>query len=97
MIVLFAPIGLILLGALAGYRIEIGPDHLRIGYFPFLRSIQLADIEKVRKGSVYPVSIWQTREFFTVVTVKGEEVSVPCDDADEIISAIRQYIPDKSP
>jgi hypothetical protein len=94
-IVVFAPIGIILLGVLFGYRVVLDGEFLRFGFFPFVRTLLLTDIAKVRKGAVYPLSFWRTDDFVTVVTVKGEEVSFPCDNASEIISAIEPYLLDQ--
>jgi len=91
-IVVFAPIGLILLGVLSGYRVVLDGEFLRFGFFPFVRRLSLSDVARVRKGAVYPVSLWRTGDFVTVVTVKGEEVSFPCNNAKEIISAIKPYL-----
>jgi len=91
-LVLFAPIGVILLGALTGYRIELRGEVLRVGFFPFRRRFRLEDLREVRQGGAYTVSLWWTDDAFTLVTRHGESISVPCRDAGGIVAALTPHL-----
>lgn len=91
-VAIFAPIGLILLGALFGYRVEFTEDKLTIGFFPFIRKIKIADLKDIRKGAVYPRSMWKTSEFVTLVPKQGKPISFPCNGAEEIIKILKPFI-----
>lgn len=88
-ITVFTPIGVILVGALTGYRIELRGSELWFGFFPFIRKIQVMDIEQVKKGGTYPLSLWKTDDFLTIVIKTGEAVSMPCNNVKAIISRIK--------
>lgn len=90
-VAIFAPVGVVLLGSLAGYRIEFDGQVLRFGFFPFFRNMHVSEIEYLRTGG-HTMSIWHTSEAFRVVTRKGSTVGVPCDEAQEIIRLIEPRI-----
>ncbi|HDS30493.1 MAG TPA: hypothetical protein ENN67_05550 [Firmicutes bacterium] len=89
-IAIFTPIGLIFPAVLTGYKVETTHDSIRFGFFPFIKAINFADIEKIGKGAVYPLSFWKTDQFIKIRTLKGEELSFPCNDPDEIIPVLIQ-------
>lgn len=91
-IAIFAPIGVILLGALAGYRVEFDQTKIKVGFFPFIRKIKVESLKDIRKGAIYPRSMWQTSEFVTLVPKKGKPFSFPCNEADEIINSVKRFI-----
>jgi hypothetical protein len=91
MIAIFAPIGVVLLGSLTGYRIDFDGQVLRFGFFPFVRRLQVSDIEHLRTGG-FAMSIWHTDDVFRIVTRKGKSVGIPCDDAKEISRLVKPYI-----
>lgn len=90
-VAIFAPIGVVLLGSLTGYRIEFDGQVLRFGFFPFVRNLHIRDIEYLRTGG-HALSIWRTSETFRVVTKKGTTVGVPCDEAPEIVRLIEPHL-----
>jgi len=92
-IAIFAPIGLILLGVPFGYWVDFSrQDRLVVGFFPFIRKIPISKIKNIRKGAVYPMSMWQTSEFVTLEFKRGKPFSFPCNGADEIINIIKSFI-----
>jgi len=91
-IVLFAPIGIILIGALTGYRVEFNQQKLKVGFFPFIRNIPVSKLKGIRKGAIYPMSLWQTSAFVTLVLKKGKPFSFPCNDAENIIKTVKPFI-----
>ena len=91
MIALFSPIGIVLLGSLGGYRIDFDGRVLRFGFFPFVRKLQLSDIEHLRTGG-FAMSIWRTEDVFRIVTRRGETVGIPCDDAEEITRLLKPHL-----
>lgn len=91
MIAIFAPIGVVLLGSLTGYRIDFDGQVLRFGFFPFVRRLHVSDIGHLRTGG-FAMSIWHTDDVFRIVTRKGKSVGIPCDDAKEISRLVKPYI-----
>lgn len=91
-ITLFLPIGLVLLGSLTGFRVDYNRERIWIGFFPFIRRIKVRNIADIRKGAVYPMSLWHTTDFITLVPKKGKPFSFPCNDAGRKIKTIKSYI-----
>ncbi|MFH1284336.1 MAG: hypothetical protein ABIH78_01985 [Candidatus Peregrinibacteria bacterium] len=91
-IALFAPIGVILFGALAGYKIKMDQDKLNVGFFPFTRTIPLSKIKEITPHGENPMTVWQTEDFFTIETTSGEKITIPCDNAKEIVADLKQFI-----
>lgn len=92
MSVAFAPIGLLLLGALASYRLELPRDRLRFGFLPFVRRVKISDIERMQRGGSFPLSLWDASDFLTIVITWGEAMSIPCDDAPEMVAQVRSLL-----
>lgn len=86
-LIAFAPIGLVLLGCLGGYRITLARNTLSFGFFPFTRRLWLRDIAEIHAGGD-GMTIWRTAGFLTVVTARGERIAVPCGDAAALAAAI---------
>lgn len=90
-LILFAPIGLILLGCLGGYRITLARNTLAFGFFPFTRSLHLGDVAEIHAGGD-GMTMWRTTEFLTVVTARGERIAIPCNGAAAIVAEIGRAI-----
>ncbi len=90
-VTIFSPVGIVLLGSLTGYRINFDGQVLSFGFYPFIRSVHVNDIELLRTGG-FAMSIWHTRDTFRVVTRKGATVGIPCDEAQEIVRLIEPHI-----
>jgi hypothetical protein len=90
-VAVFSPVGVVLLGSLTGYRIEFDGQVLRFGFFPFIRSVHVSDIEYLRTGG-FAMSIWRTSDAFRIVPHKGATVGIPCDEAQEIIRLVEPYL-----
>jgi hypothetical protein len=90
-VTIFSPVGIVLLGSLTGYRIEFDGQVLSFGFYPFIRSVHVNDIEYLRTGG-FSMSIWHTSDTFRVVTRKGAVVGIPCDNAQEIVRLIEPHI-----
>jgi hypothetical protein len=91
-IVVFAPIGVILLGAISGYKAEFDQQTLKVGFFPFIRRVDVSKLTSIKKGSVYPLTVWKTTEFVILEFKTGKPFSFPCNDADQIVETVKRFI-----
>ncbi|MFZ5365483.1 MAG: hypothetical protein ACOZBH_04800 [Patescibacteria group bacterium] len=91
-IAIFAPIGVIILGALTGYRVEFDQVTLKVGFFPFIRKIKVEKVSAIKKGGIYPRSLWQTSDFVTLGFKDKKGFSFPCNEAEKIIDILKRFI-----
>jgi len=91
-IVVFAPIGLIILGTILGYKVEFDQQKLKVGFFPLIRRVDVSKLTSIKKGSVYPLTVWKTTEFVTLEFKQGKPFSFPCNEAGQIVDTVKRFI-----